>query len=89
MLAGQLANTLEVLGRQFPCELPGSFGTAGLRYEHTVFRNQNRSVPQIANTKCETRRLRPDSNPAIQGGLAAGGVQQRHDNTSPGIAHGP
>ena len=54
MFAGHLANALEVLGRQFRGKLPGGFPAAGLRHENAVFRNQDRSVLQVARAKRET-----------------------------------
>ena len=66
-----------------------SLPAAGLRYENTVLRHVNRPVVQIADTKRETRLSTPNGDPAVQAWATVGSIQERHNNSTPGIARGP
>jgi hypothetical protein len=81
MFARQLADALEVLGRQFRRELPGGRPAAGLDDEQAVLRDQHGTFLDIHGTERDSTRFRPEGHPTVQAGLGdlrarCGGVEQ-------------
>ena len=66
MFASQLADALEVLGRQFRRELPGGRPAAGLDDEQAVLRDQHGALLDIDGTERDSTRFRPEGHPAVQ-----------------------
>ena len=94
MFASQLADALEVLGRQFRRELPGGLPAAGLDDEQAVLRDQHGALLDIHGTERDSTRFRPKGHPTVQTGIGdlgarPGGVEQDRPGNCGRIQNAP